>query len=252
MKPGGRLGVVIPESLLNTADAVDVRLFLYRTFWIRAIVGLPRNIFIETPTLTSLLFAQKKTAQEIEKWDNAWHNMLNECERKKIHTETFLRETRKQIKRREDPNMDLPEIQRSFVEELYPIVSTTTSIMKKGGGPVTIALPSHIITIDEACKYYLEMMKLASFDQLVRNIIFSKLCQTFDYEYPVYLVDEVGYKLSKRKERIRPNQLCRFVTSEELVEVPNLHLAKDAFELVIDKNNPERILDYIRRDVKWK
>lgn len=60
LKPNGRLGLVLPESVFNTVDNMQVRLFLYRMFKIKAIVSLPRNVFIDTPTLTSLLFAQKK------------------------------------------------------------------------------------------------------------------------------------------------------------------------------------------------
>src|SRR6185437_15277726 len=73
LKPGGRLGVVVPESLLNSPDNADARLFLYRMFWVRAIVALPRNLFIDTPTLTSLLFAQKKSGGEVASWDKAWN-----------------------------------------------------------------------------------------------------------------------------------------------------------------------------------
>lgn len=70
LKPNGRMAIVVPESLLNTVDSLETRLLLYRGFWIRAIVAMPRNAFIDTPTLTSLLFAQKKTAAELEQWDH--------------------------------------------------------------------------------------------------------------------------------------------------------------------------------------
>ena len=68
LRPGGRLAVVLPESILNAADT-ELRLFLMRMFHIRAVVTLPRHIFVDTPTLTSLLFAQKKQPLEIEAWD---------------------------------------------------------------------------------------------------------------------------------------------------------------------------------------
>lgn len=77
LKPNGRLGLVLPESVFNAVDNMQVRLFLYRMFKIKAIVSLPRNVFIDTPTLTSLLFAQKKTAQEIEKWDSEWQKNID-------------------------------------------------------------------------------------------------------------------------------------------------------------------------------
>ena len=76
LRAGGRLGAVVPESLLNTGDATTARMFLFRCFWIRAVVSLPRNMFIDTPTLTSLLFAQKKSAGQIERWDSEPVNEL--------------------------------------------------------------------------------------------------------------------------------------------------------------------------------
>ena len=63
LRPSGRLAVVLPESVLNAKEMVEVRLFIYRFFNIRCIVSMPRNIFIDTPTLTSLLFAQEKKRQ---------------------------------------------------------------------------------------------------------------------------------------------------------------------------------------------
>ncbi len=80
LKPGGRLAIVLPESLLNAKEMIDVRLFLYRFFHVRCIVSMPRNIFIDTPTLTSLVFAQKKTSAQIAAWDNAWEEATTDVE----------------------------------------------------------------------------------------------------------------------------------------------------------------------------
>ncbi len=73
LKPGGRLGVVLPDSVFDTNENLYIRLFLYRFFIIKGIVSLPQVAFQPyTPTKTSLLFAQKKTETEISEWDNAW------------------------------------------------------------------------------------------------------------------------------------------------------------------------------------
>jgi type I restriction enzyme M protein len=61
LRPKGRLGVVLPESVFDVTANKYVRLFLYKYFWIKAIVSLPDLAFQPyTPTKTSLLFAQKK------------------------------------------------------------------------------------------------------------------------------------------------------------------------------------------------
>lgn len=70
LKPKGRLGVVLPESVFDTTANRYIRLFLYKYFWIKAVVSLPHLAFAPyTMTKTSLLFAQKKTPEEVKKWD---------------------------------------------------------------------------------------------------------------------------------------------------------------------------------------
>ncbi len=79
LKEGGRLGVVLPDSVFDTNENLYIRVFLYRFFWIRAVVSLPQVTFQPyTPTKTSLLFAVKKTFKEVEAWDAAWRKATNE------------------------------------------------------------------------------------------------------------------------------------------------------------------------------
>jgi type I restriction enzyme M protein len=79
LKPGGRLGVVLPDSVFDTNENLYIRMFLYRFFYIKAVVSLPQVTFQPyTPTKTSLLFAVKKTRKEVEAWDAAWRKASNE------------------------------------------------------------------------------------------------------------------------------------------------------------------------------
>lgn len=244
LKPKGRLGVVVPESLLNTAEAVAARLFLYRTFWIRAIVALPRNLFIETPTLTSLLFAQKKTSEAIKEWDDLWEKISSSTHQQMENMNIFLRKAKTEA-------ITPDNIQRKIIGDLANIIGKQTYFTRRGKSPISCVLPKEVASSLEACSYYGEMLRAHGFNQIIRNFIFGEVCKKFDYAYPVYIVDETGYKLSKRKERIRPNQLCRFVDSVTDKENPNLHLADGSVKVVVDSDNPERILDFLRRDVKW-
>ncbi|CAI2173295.1 15461_t:CDS:2 [Funneliformis geosporum] len=67
LKPNGRLGVVLPESVFDTTENKHIRLFIYKYFEVKAVISLPQLTFKPfTPTKTSLLFARKKTKQEIE------------------------------------------------------------------------------------------------------------------------------------------------------------------------------------------
>ena len=86
----------------------------------------------------------------------------------------------------------------------------------------------------------------------MKHWVFSQVVEKIDYEYPVFIVDEVGYKLSKRKERMRPNQLLRFVGITSKTEQPNLHLCEEEVSVAVNTKNPQRVLDHIRKQVSWR
>ena len=67
LKPGGRLGAVLPNSVFDGRGTVAVREFILRNFNVKAVVALPPEAFYpHTSTKTSLLVAEKKTREERE------------------------------------------------------------------------------------------------------------------------------------------------------------------------------------------
>jgi len=82
LKEGGKMGVVLPESVFDTTSNKDIRLFIYKHFWIKAVISLPHLAFAPyTQTKTSLLFAQKKTIKEVEEWDKIWSKYKEKYEK---------------------------------------------------------------------------------------------------------------------------------------------------------------------------
>ena len=74
LKPKGRMAVVLPESIFDTTDNRYIRLFLYKYFNIKAVVSLPQLTFQPyTSTKTSILFAQKKTKEQVAKFNEIWN-----------------------------------------------------------------------------------------------------------------------------------------------------------------------------------
>lgn len=247
LKPGGRLAVVVPEGLLNTTDATSARLFLYRTFAIRAIVSLPRNLFIETPTLTSLLFAQKKSSDAVRAWDDAWERAAAAWEARIAALKRTLRRMAREAGRSAE---DVEELVLEALPGLIPWAAGRP--LRSSGRPVGLDIPDNITAGSEAAAHYLKLIGSAGIRTLVRNAIFRQVVEDHDYEYPVYQVDEVGYKLSKRRERLRPNQLAKYIGQESGTEHPNLHLSTEDIVTEIDISNPSRVVDFIRRDVRWQ
>jgi type I restriction enzyme M protein len=86
LRPNGRLGIVLPESVFDTGENLPVRLFLYRHFELLGIVSLPQLAFNPfTSTKTCLLFARKKTREEVAAFDSKWKSAADEYKSLRKH-----------------------------------------------------------------------------------------------------------------------------------------------------------------------
>ena len=72
LRPGGRMGIVLPDGILSNAGDEHIRAWILRHAYVLASVSLPIETFVvdaNVNILTSLLFLRKKTAEEIAKDD---------------------------------------------------------------------------------------------------------------------------------------------------------------------------------------
>ena len=70
VKPGGRIGIVLPNGILSNPGPTDegIRTWILQNCWVLASVELPVEAFIHEAgvnILTSLLFLKRKTDREI-------------------------------------------------------------------------------------------------------------------------------------------------------------------------------------------
>lgn len=95
LKPGGRLGIVLPEGVFNNPSLVYVREFCENRAFIRAVVSLPQETFISSgaSVKASLLFMQKFTEKEQADFDRKHAKARNEIELK--HAGTITNETKR-------------------------------------------------------------------------------------------------------------------------------------------------------------
>ncbi|GAF73069.1 unnamed protein product, partial [marine sediment metagenome] len=85
IRPGGRVAIVLPQVLLNSASAEYIRRFIIDEARILAVVGLHRNTFKpHTGIKTSILFLQKYTSEEKKKiqgikvkCEREWFKLVN-------------------------------------------------------------------------------------------------------------------------------------------------------------------------------
>lgn len=180
LKDGGRMGVVLPESVFDTTENMYIRLFLYKYFNIKAIVSLPQLSFQPfTSTKTSLLFAQKKTRQEVEAYEDKWREFSNEYQRLKRRVTKY---EKGEIEDESEAKAILKRYLKHYLEKADQSLS-----------------PQEIVA-----KYQDEITEInANQDWWV----FGEVSKHFDYEIFMAQAQEIGYKRSKRGEQKRPNDL---------------------------------------------
>jgi type I restriction enzyme M protein len=84
LKPGGRMGIVLPEGVFNNPSLAYVREFCEERAFIRAVVSLPQETFYSSgaSVKASLLFLQKFTEAEHQEFENKQAQAQLEIERK--------------------------------------------------------------------------------------------------------------------------------------------------------------------------
>lgn len=81
LKPGGRMGIVLPEGVFNNPSLAYVREFCEDRAYIRAVVSLPQETFYSSgaSVKASLLFLQKFTADEQNRFNGVKAQAEAEC-----------------------------------------------------------------------------------------------------------------------------------------------------------------------------
>jgi len=95
LKPGGRMGIVLPEGIYNNPSLAYVRQFVEDRAYLKAVVSLPQETFISSgaSVKASLLFLQRYTDEEKERFDETYDNAKMEIDTK--YADEIARETQR-------------------------------------------------------------------------------------------------------------------------------------------------------------
>lgn len=181
LRENGRLGVVLPDSVFDNKEDIDVRLYIYRFFEIKAIVSLPMLAFKPyTPTKTSILFARKKTMEEVRLFDTLW----NETYEKVIQYINIL-----------NKGLNKTQLKTNETQEAIKFI-------------LTGKIPDNEIDQETSklVQVYAPLIK-----ECISNpvwVTFGHVAKEVGYKFPIAHAEEIGYKRSKKLgEQKRPNQL---------------------------------------------
>lgn len=84
LKPGGRLGIVLPEGVLNNTNLQKIRDFVESQAKIILITSIPQDVFIASGATVkpSLLFFKKFTEDEAKEWKSIFKRATTEITKK--------------------------------------------------------------------------------------------------------------------------------------------------------------------------
>ena len=93
LKPGGRLGIVLPEGIYNNPSLAYVREFTEDRTFLKAVVSLPQETFVSSGASVkcSLLFLQKYTEEEKQTFDKTYAQAKTEID--ELYTDDIAKET---------------------------------------------------------------------------------------------------------------------------------------------------------------
>jgi len=210
LKEGGRLGVVLPESVFDTVENKYIRLFIFKYFNVKAIISLPEVTFEpHTSTKTSLLLAQKKTKKEIKVWNEVWDKYGKEWGLLKTRINDYILYYvyGKPLNKRwaADVVNDIEnENEENILSNIYRFLK---DYLDEGDTELEIE--------DILDKYSEEIKTLMSIEKETEVFgyynawwVFGEVAKELEYEIKMAEAENVGYKRSKKgTEKAMPNDL---------------------------------------------
>lgn len=229
----GRLGVVLPESVFDTIENKYIRLFIYKYFKVKAVVSLPQLTFEPfTSTKTSLLFAQKKTKEEVGEWDILWKKYSDEWNHLTTKCKNLLAvylEGKDRRKMSSIKNLSETEEKEILARMLKDCIEEDDKKLS-----VKELVEKYLDELKELCKYDEDTKDFFGF--VNTWWVFGEVAKELNYKIFMADVENVGYKRTKRGEKPMPNDLYR---------------VNHKGEVLVDDGIKETALDYLR-EVSWE
>ena len=223
---------MLPESVFDTSENKYIRLFIYKYFKVKAVVSLPQLAFEPfTSTKTSILFAQKKTQAEIEKWNKIWGDVSKQYSQLKTRTENII-----DVVDGKKAKAKLPSIKNlTEKEEAEVIKAMLQSYLSPADKDKSV--------VELVTKYRSELTTITKLDKDLQDYfgyvnvwwVFSEVAKQLSYDIFMAEVDSIGYKRTTRSEKETINELYRSVNNNEPV---------------VDDNVVETVLDEMRK-IEW-
>lgn len=244
LKPGGRLGVVLPESFFSVEDDISARMFLYKHFDIKAIVSLPNHAFQpHTPTSTSILLARKKSESDELEFNNLWQENSTSFQEKYNKVIATIPQNRS--------NVNFDKEDKEGTTSVFKLVQEieTLCITEFGIGFVILPFFSEDFLVEEQnfaqVKKIIKEAILKSKDRWILHMVSKSL----QYQFYNFTIENIGYKAGKKGSKDKPNELMAIYTKEGQ-RIYNLKYSHSWEK--IDMNDMETVLGKLKELKIWQ
>lgn len=204
LRENGRLAAVLPDNVFDTTENKYIRLFIYKYFKVKAVVSLPQLTFQPyTSTKTSVLFAQKKTKEELQQWNDAWNSASKKYAKLKTRVENLIA-----VHDGKKEKSKLPSIKTlTNDEERECIIQLLKDYLLADDVLLSTAelIEKYRDELLELCKY--DKGTVDSFGHVNTWWVFSEIAALVSNDVFMAEVENVGYKRTNRGENEMPNEL---------------------------------------------
>ena len=128
LKPGGRLGIVLPEGVLNTSQLQSVRELFEGMAKIVLITSIPQDVFMASGATVkpSLMFFKKFTTEEVTQYEQAKSKAYEQVTAKYVEQlaelEAFIEDKKNPRSEVKVKKAELKALEAKIAEEVKPIV----------------------------------------------------------------------------------------------------------------------------------
>lgn len=176
LKPGGRMGIVLPEGVLNNTNLQKVREFAESKAKILLIVSIPQDVFMAAGATVkpSLLFFKKFTEEEAEEYNRIYIQALHEVEDKYYEEMSDIdaklakrgkgalpKEEKKELRARKKKLMSLIEDEtKTLVKERFDYVIPIAEVQKAGISTTGAKIENELVPLEKEFTAYRKGNKL--------------------------------------------------------------------------------------------
>jgi len=179
LKAGGRMGIVLPEGVLNSSNLQSAREYFESQAKILLVVSLPQDIFISSGATvkTSLVFFKKFTDKEKDEYEKIKEESETTIKNKyKAEIETIKKPLVKLNKKLKEITTSIKQLDKKTQKEAIQKIKNEEKQLKA----------------DKKIATKEEKAKLTIINQKIKNEIKELIREKFDYEIPIADVKQAG------------------------------------------------------------